>query len=290
MISALSYFGNSPDRSGPTLAVPRPPAEWHFAQPIPFGSKKSRSPAFASPSCDRANAQRVDRGRRGPGREQARRGPRHLHAERPGADPLPRGDQDAVGPLLEFDPHHVGVGGVGAAGVVVVMKDHRLVDGDDHRPARPDEQQGGAVGVGGDLGVAESVEVGRAVGVVAEPAPVARPPLEVVEHDAAGRGVGATVGPGDRPPLGAGVRAREVDRRLAEDHLGGRPRERADHLPGDDRTESREHALQGRRRGAAEPPRPRGLLQVARHAVADRHQRPCAARRTCGLRSWSADR
>ena len=39
-------------------AVPRPPAEWHFTQPIPLGSKKISSPFVGSPACDKANARK----------------------------------------------------------------------------------------------------------------------------------------------------------------------------------------------------------------------------------------
>src|SRR5437764_28631 len=123
MISARSYLSARPVRSGPTLAVPRPPAEWHFAPPIPFGSKTR-----------------------------------------------------------------------------------------------------------------------------AEPAPLARPPLEVVEADAPGDRVAPSCGPGDRPPLGAGVGAGEVDRRLADEDPGGRARERPDDSPIDDRREPGEHPLERPRR------------------------------------------
>src|SRR5258708_29153966 len=59
MISALSYLRGRPVRSGPTVALPWPAAEWHLAQFRPFASKNNSSPLRASPEWLRANVRRA---------------------------------------------------------------------------------------------------------------------------------------------------------------------------------------------------------------------------------------
>ena len=210
---------SGPGRSGRgrSSAVPRPPAAWHFTQPIPLASKKIASP----PSRVALVLEREGRGALGSTGRARRRGDGVEGSETwtPNDQaPIPCRDlhQEAVLALLERDADEVGVGGVGAAGEVAVLRTTSLVQGDGDRPARPDEQQGGAVAVGVDLGEAEGAEVGRAVGVVAEPAAVARAGLEVVEDDAAGRRVGLGGGPrrsaAPRRPSGRG-RSRSTARR-----------------------------------------------------------------------------
>ena len=199
-----------PGRSGRgrSRRIPARPRRGIAHSRPPCVSKKIAAPFLGSPSCASAKIAKVfERCRRRAAHSGPRGDPRDLEPETPRPDPLPANDQDPVLSLCQLEPHQIGVGSVcpcrrnccidrRAVSLTVTIS----------VPLEPIKHEGRARAVGVDLGIGEGAEIGRAVAVVAESAPIAGPVLEVAQVHAAGRRVGLPGHPRDRSAESARMR------------------------------------------------------------------------------------